>query len=157
MDVKWHRFLINPQSVMHFPVVFSVSQRNNSDCIYICVMAGKMGRFAAVTESESTWKLHACCRVFVQAESCRSCGTSVPSLRSLIRPSSRGLTEVCLKPTQNLVHPPPPHPCTQHFLFPFKQVTSPPSGSLSVSLSEHNELIYETQKSLLIHVCSSLY
>ncbi|XP_014891644.1 uncharacterized protein hhla1 isoform X1 [Poecilia latipinna] len=27
-----------------FPVCVSVSQRNNSDCIYICVMAGKTGR-----------------------------------------------------------------------------------------------------------------
>lgn len=27
-----------------FSVCVSVSQRNNSDCIYICVMAGKMGK-----------------------------------------------------------------------------------------------------------------
>lgn len=27
---------------------FSVSQRNNSDCIYICVMAGKMGKFSSL-------------------------------------------------------------------------------------------------------------
>ncbi|XP_047446011.1 uncharacterized protein LOC125011060 [Mugil cephalus] len=42
--------------------ILSVSQRNNSDCIYICVMAGKMGR----EESEELWEIDSITPLFNQ-------------------------------------------------------------------------------------------